>query len=175
VDSSLEHLRPWMPWTVNEPQTLAEKVELLRHFRGQFDLDQDYIYAILSRDESKVVGGTGLHRRRGPGALEIGYWIRVDQVGHGLGTEAAAALTRVAFELTDVDRVEIRIDPTNDASRSIPRKLGYVEDGTLRGRLEYPERRDVVIYSLFREEYAGSPATAVALDAFDAAGRRVLP
>ena len=24
IDSSLDHLRPWMPWTENEPQTLEE-------------------------------------------------------------------------------------------------------------------------------------------------------
>ena len=38
IDSSLDHLRAWMPWAQHEPQTLAEKVELLREFRGQFDL-----------------------------------------------------------------------------------------------------------------------------------------
>ena len=35
VDSSLEHLRPWLPWAHEEPQTLEQKVELLRMFRGR--------------------------------------------------------------------------------------------------------------------------------------------
>jgi len=60
-----------MPWAHNEPQTLEEKVELVRGFRGQFDTDQDYVYGIFSRDESEVLGGTGLHKRHGEDAFEI--------------------------------------------------------------------------------------------------------
>jgi len=173
VDSSVDYLRPWMPWAHDEPQTLAEKVELLRNFRGRFDTDQDYVYAIFSRDESEVVGGTGLHRRRGDDAFEIGYWIRASRAGEGLATESSAALTRVAIELCGVDRVEIRVDPPNDRSRRIPAKLGYTEEATLRRRLE-PGLRDVVIYSIFADTFPGSPPSAAQLEAYDARGERVL-
>jgi RimJ/RimL family protein N-acetyltransferase len=176
VDSSMEHLLPWMPWAANEPQSLEEKVELLRQFRGKFDLGQDFTYGIFNRDEADVVGGTGLHTRVGPEAYEIGYWIRRDRTGEGLATESAAALTRAAFELTEIDRIEIRCDPANVRSRAIPRKLGYTEEVTLRRRSHHhhPEPRDVVVYSLFREDYPLSPATSVTLEAYDAAGTRVL-
>jgi RimJ/RimL family protein N-acetyltransferase len=174
VDSSIEHLRPWMPWVVHEPQTVEEKVELLRGFRGRFDLGQDFIYGIFDRDESEVAGGTGLHTRIGEDAFEIGYWIAAGQAGKGLGTEATAALTRTAFELTDVERIEIRCDPANEHSRAIPRKLGYVEEATLRRRLHYPEVRDVVVYTLFRDDFPATPSAAASIEAYDAAGNRVL-
>jgi hypothetical protein len=35
--------------------------------------------------------------------------------------------------------------------------------------------RDVVVVSLFRDTYAGTPSASAELDAFDAAGARVLP
>jgi RimJ/RimL family protein N-acetyltransferase len=174
VDTSIEHLLPWMPWAAYEPQSLEQKVELLRHFRGRFDLGQDFVYGIFDRDESAVVGGTGFHLRVGPGAYEIGYWIRASRAGEGLGSEATAALTRVAFELTDVARIEIRCDPANERSRAIPRKLGYTEEATLRRRLDYPEPRDVVVYSLFRIDFASSPSASVTVEAYDAGGARVL-
>jgi RimJ/RimL family protein N-acetyltransferase len=175
VDSSLDDLLPWMPWAVDEPQPLEQKVELMRRFRGQFDLGQDFVYGILSRDEGEVVGGTGLHTRRGEGAFEIGYWIRSSRTGEGLATEATAALTRVAFDVCGVDRVEIRTDPANERSRAVPRKLGFTEEATLRRRFLYPEPRDVVVYSIFRDAFSCSPAAQVELQAFDAAGTRVLP
>jgi RimJ/RimL family protein N-acetyltransferase len=174
VDTSIDHLLPWMPWAAAEPQPLAEKVALLREFRGRFDLGQDFIYGIFARDESEVVGGTGLHTRIGPEALEIGYWIRASRAGEGLATEATAALTRAAFELTDVERIEIRCDPANEQSRAIPRKLGYREEATLRRRLHYPEPRDVVVYTLFRDELTASSAARASIEAYDAAGTRVL-
>jgi RimJ/RimL family protein N-acetyltransferase len=173
VDSSIDHLRPWMPWAENEPQTLEEKVELTRAFRGQFDLDQDYVYGIFSR-ESDPVGGSGLHKRHGEAAFEIGYWIRASRAGEGLATEASAALTRVAFELCEVDRVEIRVDPVNERSRKVPLKLGYVEEATLRRRLGPPPSRDVVIYSIFRDDFEGSPSAMAEVEAYDAIGRRIL-
>jgi RimJ/RimL family protein N-acetyltransferase len=174
VDTSIDHLLPWMPWAAHEPQSLEEKVDLLRLFRGNFDLGTDFVYGIFNRDESEAVGGTGLHTRIAPEAYEIGYWTRASRAGEGLGREATAALTRVAFELTDVERIEIRCDPANDRSRAIPRKLGYTEEATLRRRLHYPEPRDVVLYSLFREDFASSPAAAVSVEAYDAAGTRIL-
>lgn len=174
VDASVEHLRPWMPWAADEPQPLEQKVDLLRLFRGKFDLGQDFTYGIFNPDESAVVGGTGLHPRLDPMSFEIGYWIAAKSAGQGLGTEATAALTRVVFEVTDIERIEIRVDPANAASRAIPRKLGYREEATLRQRLKYPERRDVVLYSLFRDDYAESPSAKVPLEAYDATGKRVL-
>jgi RimJ/RimL family protein N-acetyltransferase len=92
VDSSLDHLRPWMPWAVYEPQSIEAKADRLRVFRGEFDLDRDYVYGILSRDERLALGSSGLHTRLDAGGLEIGYWIRTSHVGRGLATEAASAL-----------------------------------------------------------------------------------
>ena len=83
VDSSLDHLREWMPWAHDDPQSLDEKVELLRVFRGNFDLGKDFVYGIFSPDESEALGGAGLHTRVGDGAFEIGYWVRASRVGRG--------------------------------------------------------------------------------------------
>ena len=175
IDSSLEHLRPWMPWARAEPQSLEDKVQLLRRFRAQFDLGTDFVYGIFSADESDAVGGTGLHTRAGDDAFEIGYWIRVARIGRGFATEAAAALTRVALELCGADRVEIRVEPANQASLAVPRKLGFDEEATLRRRLPAPggDPRDAVVFVLFRGDLAQSPVRAARFDAFDALGRRV--
>jgi RimJ/RimL family protein N-acetyltransferase len=177
VDSSLDELRPWMPWARSEPQDVSEKVALLRRFRGQFDLGTDFTLGMFDAGEKDVIGGTGLHKRRGADALEIGYWIRTGYTGRGLATESSAALTRVAFELCEVDRVEIRVDPANALSLPVPRKLGYAEEGMLRRRLPPDDKgvpRDVIVFSLFRDEFAGSPASSVPIQAFDAAGERLL-
>jgi RimJ/RimL family protein N-acetyltransferase len=175
ASSSLDHLRPWMPWAATYPQPVSETVEVLRGFRGRFDLGQDFVYGVFSRDESEVVGGTGLHTRQGAAALEIGYWIRESRTGEGLATELSAALTRVAFELCGADRVLIRCEPANERSMAIPRKLGYVEEARLRARLQFgDERRDAVIFSLFRDGYGGTPAASAQIEAFDALGGRLL-
>lgn len=176
IEDSLEHLRPWMPWAHDEPQPLEQRIALLRRFRGQFDLGQDQVYGVFDRDETRVIGGTGLHPRVGPDTREIGYWIAQDCEGKGLVTELVAALTRVAFEIDRVARVEIHCDPENVRSAAVPRRAGYTHEGTLRQRIQTlgGTRRDSMIWSLLADEYPSSPAAAAPLEAFDAAGRRLL-
>jgi RimJ/RimL family protein N-acetyltransferase len=176
IDSSLEHLRPWMAWAETEPQTLEEKTELLRGFRSAFDAGESFAYAIFGRDErEQLLGSTGLHPRIDPGGLEIGYWVRADATRQGYITESTAALTRVGFEVCGADRIEIRIEPPNVPSSGVPRKLGFVEEATLRRRLPGREGgplRDVTIFTMFREDF--DPASAPNLRAFDALGRQLI-
>lgn len=177
VDSSLDHLRPWMPWAYDEPQSLAEKAQLLRRFRGQFDLDQNYVYALFDAAETEVVGGSGLHLRVGPRAFEIGYWIRASHTGRGLATEATAALTRVGFELCGADRIELHVEPRNAASARVPEKLGFTREGTLRRRLEArpgEPLRDAIVYTMLSDDSAREDLPAGRLEAWDVAGERLL-
>jgi RimJ/RimL family protein N-acetyltransferase len=175
IETSLDHLRPWMPWAHEEPKPLVERIELLRTFRGRFDLGEDFVYGVFEGDEREVVGGSGLHTRVGAGALEIGYWIRASHVGRGYARETTAALTMVALRVCGVDRVEIHVDPANVASLRIPRALGFIEEGTLRRRLPSVDgpQRDSVVFTLLADELEGSAVASVAVDAYDAAGRAV--
>lgn len=176
VDSSLDHLRPWMPWAHEEPQSLDQKVALLRGFRGRFDLGMDFIHGIFARDERRVLGGTGLHTRPEETAREIGYWIRADAEGQGFVTEAVAALTRVGFEIDGLERIDIRCDPGNTRSAAVPERLGYVHEATLRGRLRDADNRprDAMVFSLHADDYPSSPSAKVDIEAFDGAGARLL-
>src|SRR5262245_44471670 len=107
IEANLTHLRPWLPWAQHEPEDLQSKIERLRRCRGQVELGQDFVYGIFSRDGTQVLGGSGLHMRLGEGAREIGYWIHQDHINQGLATEVTAALTKVAFSIDNVLRVEI--------------------------------------------------------------------
>jgi RimJ/RimL family protein N-acetyltransferase len=124
-----------------------------------------------------VIGGSGLHKRVGQDAFAIGYWIRVSEAGRGLATEATGALTRVGLELCGAERIEIRVQPENQPSLAIPRKLGFIEEGTLRRRSDPHDpggvRRDVVVFSMFPDGLPGTPASAASFEAFDAIGARV--
>ncbi len=177
VDSSLEHLLPWMPWARNEPQTLDEKVTLLRAFRAGFDADENYAYGVYNRDETRQLGASGLHARGGPASLEIGYFIRADALRQGYATEVTAVLARVAVEICGVERVDVQIDPENERSLGVPRKLGFTLEGTLRRRLEPKQeggpRRDDMFFSLVREELASSPCAGYDYIAYDVLGRKV--
>lgn len=172
IDANLEHLRPWMPWVRHEPTDLLTKMSFLRHCRGKFDLDQDYVFGIFDKDERRVLGGCGLHDRVGDQALEIGYWIHHEHVGQGYATEVAGALTRAAFDYHMVRRVEIRCDRRNLASARVAEKLGYVLEAT-RWALDDDcegKPRHTMVWVMHRMAVEETPVDAVALMARDAAG-----
>ena len=176
IEASLEQLLPWMPWAHAEPEPLQTKIDRLRRFRAEFDLGQDFIYAIFNRDETKVLGGSGLHTRVGEKAREIGYWIHADHTGEGLATETTMALTKVAFEIDEVERIEIHCDPVNVHSAKIPEKLGFTMDGVIRRSTIHLEGklRDTMIWTLLSEEYPSSPSAQLEIRAFDVIGRALL-
>lgn len=126
VDTSLDHLRVWMPWAMHEPRSLAATQEHIKGSLERFDHGEDFSYSIFAPDEQMIFGGIGLHRRSEVDCLELGYWVRADRVRQGYATEAARALTSAALELEGIDRVQIDCDPRNEASARIAKRLGYV-------------------------------------------------
>lgn len=128
VARNLDHLRPWMPWIADEPLTRKQREDLMGRWQRDWETGGDAVYGVLLRD-GEVVGGSGLHRRRGPHGLEIGYWVDQDHQGQGVATEAASMLTDAAFEIPEIDFVEIHHDKANVASGRVPEKLGYERIG----------------------------------------------
>ena len=154
IDANLEHLRPWMPWAMNEPSPLGALETRLIKFAADFVTGPDWGYAIFQHDGEAMIGAIGVHARIGPRALEIGYWIDGRLARQGFATEAAEAVTRMALTLPDVDRVEIRCDPANVASAGVPRRLGFRYVGTLEKNATTPtgEPRDTMVWEMTRAE-----------------------
>ena len=123
VSESLHHLRPWMPWAASEPLPLADRRRLIAEWDQAWQSGDEAVYGVFL--DGAVIGGCGLHARRGPCVLEIGYWIHVDFLRRGYATELSAALTGLAFGLDDIERVELHHDRANVASRGVPVALGY--------------------------------------------------
>ena len=175
VDNSVEHLRRWLPWATTEPEPLERKLERIRRWRGDFDLGLDFVYGVFDLAEARALGGTGLHNRVGPDAREIGYWVRADSIGKGIATEFSAALTRVAFEVDKLSRVEIHVVVGNAASAAVPRKLGYVHEATV--RRPHPgggPLYETMIWTMFAEKYPGSPSSSQRVEAYGFGGERLL-
>lgn len=175
ITGSLDHLKPWIPWARQEPKELEWMENFVRLFRGQFDLGQDAVFGIFDKDETVQIGGTGLHNRIGKDAREIGYWINVRYIHQGYASEAVTALIRVAFEIEQLSRLEIRCAPDNVASRRIPQRLGFQHELTLKDH--YTDLKgqpmDTMVWALSRRDYECGPIPQTTLRAYDFMGREI--
>ncbi|WP_164479049.1 GNAT family N-acetyltransferase [Nakamurella antarctica] len=123
IPANVDHLRPYMAWIALEPQTLDQRRELLETWAADWASGGDLTVGIWRAGQ--LVGSGGLHRRPGPGGLEIGYWVARDHLNQGIATAASRALTDLAFTVPGIERVQITHDVNNLASARIPATLGF--------------------------------------------------
>jgi RimJ/RimL family protein N-acetyltransferase len=174
VESSVEHLRRWLPWVAGRPATVEAQAEVLRRFRASFDLDQDHAFGLFERGTGHCVGGFGLHPRAGGDAFELGYWLRADCTGRGLATEALAGAGEVAFALTTVRRLQLHCATGNLPSARLARRLGFTHEATLRARLPWEHGHDdAMLWVLWRDAFSESPPSGARVVAFDCLDRVV--
>jgi RimJ/RimL family protein N-acetyltransferase len=176
IAENLAHLRPWLEWVREGPRTLDAMLDLVRRMRGRFDLGDAFSYVICDKQSGAMIGGCVLTPHPAEASGTIGYWLAETKTGHGLGTEAAAALVRVAFEVDHLELLEIHSVSANERSARVAERLGFVHDGTLRARLRSADgsREDRDSWSMLREEYDRSKAAHVKVQAYDALGRAIL-
>jgi RimJ/RimL family protein N-acetyltransferase len=89
---------------------------------------------------------------------EIGWTMHPDFSGRGYATEAARAVLELAFATLRLHRVVAELDPRNDASVAMCRRLGmreeahFVRDWWFKG-----EWADTGVYAILRQEWLGGP------------------
>ncbi|MGQ0624227.1 MAG: GNAT family N-acetyltransferase [Sporichthyaceae bacterium] len=131
VEASREHLRPWLPWAVEYELSSADAytaaAEAAWEDRTHFD------YRITCAPGSTigaahVLGSVSLMARVGRGALEIGYWVRVDRTRLGIASAATVALTAAGLALPDVERIELHHEVANLASSTVAARAGFTAE-----------------------------------------------
>lgn len=137
VSTSVEHLRPWMPWAAADPLEPGLADFIARSVQG-FDRAEDFPYAVWDDESGEIVGGAGLHPLLGPVRIEIGYWVRDGWLRRGIATAAARVLTTSAFALPDITEVHIHCDEANVASAAIPARLGFRLAGVVTDEISAP-------------------------------------
>ncbi len=155
VIESQNELKQWLPWAVDVSDEEAAEANIRRgHIR--FLSREDLWLMVLLKDTGVIIGGSGLHRIDWDvPKFEIGYWLATVYTGHGYMTEAVEAISNFAFETLGAMRVEIRVDSANHKSVAIPKRLGFLLEGTLRNEARHHltnELRDTLIFAKVRLE-----------------------
>ena len=154
VIRSLDELKLWMPWAHFE-QSVEDAEKLVREAHAKFILREDFRLHYFLKSDDSFIGSGGYPRFNwSTKCFEIGYWIDSKYTGQGYATETAKLLVDFAFDLLDANRVEIRVDTKNNASRKIPEKLGFQLEGILRHisyAVDGTDLRDCCVYAKLRE------------------------
>lgn len=104
----------------------------------------------LERESGEPIGFAALNYL-GKGAagldvdeLEIGWWLASDAWGRGLASESARAISQEAFTRARAQSVVARIQPENQASARVARRIGMSFEVEATGRFGEP----IAVYRL---------------------------
>jgi len=116
-------------------RTLEKAAGIIAMFAKGYAAGESIRWGITLQDEDQVIGTCGLfafdhHSRR----AEIGYDLAQKHWRQGIMSEALGCVIRYAFETIGLHRIEAIVDPSNQPSRDLLKKLGFQEEGILRER-----------------------------------------
>ncbi|MBB5919911.1 RimJ/RimL family protein N-acetyltransferase [Actinoalloteichus hoggarensis] len=111
-------------------------------------------FCVAATDTDEAIGTAGLNC--GPlaaGRATAGYAVAPRHRGRGLAGQALVALTRFAWSVPGLHRVELYIEPWNRASWRTAELAGYTREGLLRSHQEIGGRRvDMYLYAAIAED-----------------------
>ena len=156
IDEARDHLRPWMDWVDNH-RSVEDTLDYCLRSAAKWLLRSDLGLGIFDAASGGYLGGTGMHEPEWElRAFEIGYWIRPTAEGRGFVGDAVGLLATLAFEWLAAQRLEIRCDATNERSRRVAERAGFVLECRLRNEARAPngQARDTLVFSLVPDDYA---------------------
>ena len=123
-------------WNTPSCKTEAETERWLTHL-AKTTSPYDYLaWAVAEKRSDRCIGMVNYHHREARNErLEIGYILAPAEQGHGLMSEAVAALVGYCLGELAAHRIEALIHPDNAASIRLVERLGFrCEGGPLRDR-----------------------------------------
>lgn len=136
----------WSPHVDEE-----ESKRLIKMFKETGD------YAVVHKDDQKVIGGMGLFKQEGkPDSVrEIGYVLNPKYWGKGLMPEAVEEMKRYGFEDLGLTEIWCGHFEFNMRSKRVVEKCGFVYDHTEDTVLERLDNQETqtLFYKITREDY----------------------
>ena len=144
-------------WTTTQIASLDDMREYVEAALAAQRAGTALPFATTDASSGEVIGSTRFgnidlanHR------AEIGWtWLRRDRQRTACNTEAKFLMLRQAFDVLGCVRVELKTDALNERSRAAIRRIGAVEEGTLRAHMKTASgrMRDSVYYSILDREW----------------------
>lgn len=119
---------------------------------SRLDTGAGYSFCVADKDTDVALGTAGLHLAPiAAGRATAGYSVAPRSRGRGVAGQALTALTRFAWSLPELYRIELYIEPWNVASVRTAHVAEYEHDGLLRSHQEIDGKRvDMLLYAAIR-------------------------
>ncbi len=152
TESNRTYLRKWLPW-LDFNKTVQDTEKFIESTIIQYQEGLGPQYAVFYKD--KICGVNGFHRIDKINKIGIlGFWLDESYTGKGIISLTTRKLLNIGFYEYKLNKIEIRCASENHKSRTIPERLGFKYEATLRQcEFLYNKYVDHAVYSLLSTEY----------------------
>ncbi len=152
IDMNRRYLREWLPW-LDSNMRVEDTMQFILSDRTHYEYYQCFNTCVIYRH--MIAGVIGYHPidwlNR---SAMVGYWLASAYQGKGIMTRACSALTTYSFTKLNLNRIDIRCATGNTGSCAIPKRLGFVYEGTLReGEWLYDQFVDLFVFSMLAKDW----------------------
>ena len=136
-------------------RTLSHTKEVIKMYNTKARYGQLVVYAIVLKENLKMIGTVELHTYTPHFKAELGYTINPKYWGNGYATEAAKKIIEWGFITLGLKRIECSSFPENERSQAVCKRLGFTfECIRKKGYYSYDGTiHDLVCYSMTDDDY----------------------
>lgn len=140
--------------TVPTSDSVDEALAFIARQHDRLVTGAGYSFAIADASTDQAVGQIGLWPRAvDTERASIGYWIEAGFRRRGYASATLRLLTKWAFDSGGFVRLELAVEPWNEASWRLAERIGFGREGLMRQWQRVgTERKDMYLYALVRGE-----------------------
>ncbi len=149
---------------INGRHRPRKKIKLDYHYNAtmkEYKAARELTWLLELKDTGKVIGEIVLYDFRLKKQADIGYRINKNYWGMGFTPEAGQALMKLAFEVMELDRLQIRCFTNNNGSIKVATKLGFTKEGMVRHGAIVNVMTDYYIFGFLKSDYEMNPVNNI--------------
>ncbi len=152
IERNRPYLREWLAW-LDRTKSVADSEQFIDFTRREFA--ENKAIALWIWQSGRIVGilhlteWSAVNRK-----AAIGYWVGQEWRGQGIAKKVVRGLCEYAFQVLNLNRLEIRCAAENTASQAVPIALKFKREGILRdNEWLYDHFVDHVVFSLLKTDW----------------------
>ena len=155
IEANRKRVVHYFPNTNSRTSSLEDTQALLIEREELLLAKEFYNFALFDNNLNAIVASIFLKSIDWKiGKCEMGYFIDQRYEGKGLVSKMIKLLAPYSFEVLELNKIYLRIEPSNESSRRVAERNGFTLEGKLRSDFKTSDGKliDCLYYGLLKDE-----------------------
>ncbi|MFX3649336.1 MAG: GNAT family N-acetyltransferase [Paenibacillus sp.] len=143
-------------WGYSGSKNIETAAKTITRFENAFSRKEMITWGIATKDDDKIIGTCILNDFVRASMANVSYNLSREYWSKGIMTEVLRTIIPYAFNVLDMNRIQAKVMPENNASVQLLLKVGFVQEGLLRDFIFGETLTDTLIFSILKKDFIES-------------------